>query len=253
MNGRYPGILALLSVLAACTGPVPQEPPAPTVHEPEGSAPLSYPQVDDLLQHDTLLIQTTFDLGDGTWVMVASHVEERRAGLRLYRFRTLADNSAQVLAVSSPGYDSETLYPTFFRHPLDSMAWLVLANVGERDSWGQKVFTLDERGFRDHGFLDLAMPETGQEGEERGTRLRNIAPYARCSAEGGVLQVRFVCDSVYLYDDLRGGLDRVMPAGSVRYLVPQEGRAVLWVDGEERRPSDSAASVSEAVLGPPAS
>jgi DNA-binding MarR family transcriptional regulator len=40
-----------------------------------GSAPFAFRAIEDNLRHDTLLIQTTFDLGDSTFVMVASPEE----------------------------------------------------------------------------------------------------------------------------------------------------------------------------------
>ena len=51
-----------------------------------------------------------------------------------------------MMAISSPAYDSWTMLPTFFpidtARPTDAM-W-VLANFGEKESWGQKLLWLDE-------------------------------------------------------------------------------------------------------------
>jgi hypothetical protein len=230
-----PFIPMVVLALAACTANLPEEGAGavPAVNDATTGGPLMYPQVDDNVRHDTLLVHTTFDLGDGTFVMVAEHIEGRRAGLRLYRYRTRADSSAEVIAVSSPGYDSETLFPMFFRHPADSNAWLVLANLGERESWGQKVFTLDQRGFTDQGFLDVAMPVVVDHGGGAEKRLMSIAGHARCSAVKDGVRITFACDKVHLYDDQRGKLDLEYAGHSVWYIIPAEGKAVLWVEGRE--------------------
>jgi hypothetical protein len=54
------------------------------------------------------------------------------------------------------------MLPTFFEDPRASSGHIILANFGERESWGQKVLSLNE-GFTDLGFLDVAYPEHMQE------------------------------------------------------------------------------------------
>ena len=133
--------------------------PEPTsVPEEQGEvwSRVDLPGLDDNVKHDTLLIQTTFDLGDSTYLMVASHVEETREGIRLYRYRVKPDSSAEVLSWSKPGYDSSTMLPTFFRSPDASQGWLLLANMGERESWGQEVFWLKDGAFIHMGYLSMA-------------------------------------------------------------------------------------------------
>lgn len=189
----------------------------------------------DNLRHDTLLIQTTFDLGDSTYVMVASNVMENFEGLRLYRYRFGAGDSVEMMAISPPAYDSWTMLPTFF--PLDTLApsdamW-VLANFGEKESWGQKLLLLDEE-FSDMGFLDAALPERVLEDDTLRLKRRNMAPFMRYSEHGDTAVWLFACDSVFLYDDQDGGQDRVLAAERVRYTFhPAEGLA-LWLDGRKR-------------------
>jgi hypothetical protein len=200
-----------------------------------GRAPFPFRQFDQNVQHDTLLVQTTFDLGDSTYVMVASNVEETFEGLRLIRYRFKPDSVVEVMAVSPPAYDSWTMLPTFF--PLDTIhpddANWVLANFGEKESWGQKLMLLD-RSFADMGFMDVALPERVLEDDTLRLKRRNVAPYMRYSEPGDTAVWLFACDSVYLYDDKQGQLDQVMDASRVRYTFHVDEGLALWVDGRKR-------------------
>ncbi len=214
-----------LLVLAAC---------APDDHaEVPGRGPHPFAQFDQNVFHDTLLVQTSFDLGDGTFVMVASHVEDTFEGLRLYRYGFGSDSTVEIRAVSTPGYDSWTLLPTFF--PVDSAAvdgplW-VMANMGEKESWGQKVMVLDS-SFRDIGFLDMAYPERVLEDDTLRLKRRNIAPFLRVDHTGDTAHWRFACDSVYLYDDQQGHRDRVVAAHRVGFISTTDGYTALQLDGQ---------------------
>ncbi|MEX1132617.1 MAG: hypothetical protein WEC15_05285, partial [Flavobacteriales bacterium] len=171
--------------------------------------------------------------------MVASNVDETYEGLRLYKYSLVGKEKQPLIhSSSSPGYDSWTLLPTFFMDPRQDSAYIALANTGERNSWGQKVLGMKD-GFTDLGFLDVAVPEWVDEGDTTLLRLRNIAPYTRCRAEGAGMSFLFECDSVYLYDDLRGGLDIVVPANWLRYTWTPEQGMVLWYQGEARTNTDA--------------
>lgn len=206
-----------------------------------GRPPHDFPMIEDNLQHDTLLIQATFDLGDSTFLMVASNAMDNFEGLRLYRYRFTAGDSVQMMAISPPAYDSWTMLPTFF--PLDTLApsdalW-VLANFGEKESWGQKLLLLDEE-FSDMGFLDAALPERVLEDDTLRLKRRNVAPFMRYSEHGDTAVWLFACDSVFLYDDQAGGRDRVLAADRVRCTFHGSEGLALWVDGRKRlvrRPS----------------
>lgn len=191
--------------------------------------------LDDQVRHDTLLIQVTFDLGDGTQVMVASHVDEKFEGLRLYRYRVLPDSQALVLKASGPAYDSWTMLPTFFRHPHDSAAWIILADLGERQSWGQKVFRLDAGGFNELGFLDVALPVSLPEADG-GAKLKGIGPVTRVMKDGDDILFRFQVPVIHLYDDLAGGIDLRMGGDRITYRWSPTLGMVLHVDGKPRRP-----------------
>jgi hypothetical protein len=200
-----------------------------------GRAPYPFEQFDQNVFHDTLLVQTSFDLGDSTYVMVAGNVEDSFEGLRLFRYRFTQDSAVEMMAVSAPAYDSWTMLPSFF--PIDTLAitdamW-VLANFGEKESWGQKVMLLDWE-FMDVGFMDVALPERVMEDDTLRLKRRNIAPYARYSEHGDTAVWRFDQDSVFLYNDQAGGTDLVMAASRIRYTYHVDEGLALWVDGQKR-------------------
>ncbi len=197
-----------------------------------GHGPHPFDQFDQNVWHDTLLVQTSFVLGDGSQLMVASHVEDTFEGLRLYRYTLRPDSSVQILAVSSPAYDSWTLLPTFF--PLDHTApegalW-VMANTGEKESWGQKLMLLDS-AFHDIGFLDMALPERVTEEDTMRLKRSSIAPFLRLTQQGDTAFWRFACDSVYLYDDQQGQRDRILEAHRVMFISTSSGYTALQLDG----------------------
>lgn len=200
-----------------------------------GAAPHEFAQVEDNLQHDTLLIQTTFDLGDSTYIMVASNVEETFDGLRLYRYRFFGpDSTFEMMAVSTPAYDSWTMLPTFFgTDSTDTHALWVLANFGEKESWGQKLLWLDW-DFTDMGFLEVALPERVMEDDTLRLKRRNIGPFTRVEEREDSTYFRFACDSVFLYDDQAGQVDQVLPSSAVHFTFHRDGGLVLWINGEAR-------------------
>ena len=199
----------------------------------QGMAPTNYAEVDDNFRHDTLLIQTTFDMGDGSFVMVAGNVNPTFEGIRLYRYNVRPDSTGEILAASSPGYDSWTMLPTFFPITDQAGEHLILANFGERESWGQKLIRMDA-GFTDLGFLDVAYPERMQEGDSSYVKRKNIGPYTRLSVKGDSAVFTFACDSLFLYDDMAGGFDLLVPAASVRYTWHPSTGLVIWRDGRPR-------------------
>ena len=230
-TGFFAWLGALLFVLGCTAAEKPAPTPASVIR---GSGPFAFPAIDDNLAHDTLLIQTTFDLGDMTYLMVASNMEETFEGLRLYRYRFAADSAVEMMAVSSPAYDSWTMLPTFFgADSTDTQALWVLANFGEKESWGQKLIWL-ERDFSDRGFMHVALPERVIEDDTLRLKRRNVAPHMRYSVQGDTSVWRFSCDSVFLYEDGSGGTDLIVAAPRVRYSYHRDQGLVLWVDGQAR-------------------
>ncbi len=112
----WSGIAVITCLVMSCTNEAPKNANTPE-DEPAlngFSGPLEYAVVPDNVVHDTLLVQVALNLQDGTNIMVASNIEEKFEGLRLYHYRALPDSSAEVLSVSVPAYDSWSMLPTFF-------------------------------------------------------------------------------------------------------------------------------------------
>lgn len=227
---RIPLILAAALLLAACDAGGPKESSASVVH---GEKAVAFGVVDDNIRHDTLLIQTTYDMGDSTYVMVASHVEPRFEGIRLYRYTLLPDSNARILSYSNGAYDSWTMLPTFFRIPDPPGTYLVLANFGERESWGQKLIYMDST-FTDLGFIDVAFPEQITEADTAFLKRTNIAPFARLALHNDTAVFTFDCDSLFLYDDMAGQNDLIVPAHTIRYTYHPDMGLELWRDGKRR-------------------
>lgn len=239
---RRPFPLAWLLVgLAACSAPerepLPETPRPPAVKELgpslEGAEAFpreDLPMVEDNVKDDTMLIQTTHDLGDGTFLMVARNVMENREGLRMYRYRPRPDSTAEVLAVSMPAYDSEVMLPTFFRtnNPADGV--IILANYGAAQSWGQNVFLLKEGEFRVLGWLDVALGSWKQSAEGNQRWLLGIGPETKVYGTANEFEFIFTSDSVFVYDDLQGGRELMYPSDRVRYRFNGE-EMLLYIDG----------------------
>ncbi len=233
--------LAGVALLAACGTPTPENgtsvgPSARTDSSGTVWHRVDLPGLDDNVKSDTLLIQTTFELPDGRFVMVAGPTDESsREGLHLYLYKPSTDSAANVVARSKPGYDSYTMLPTFFATENAADGMVVLANMGERDSWGQEVFCLKDDRFMHLGFLDVAL-RTWKSSDEGPVRvLGNIAPNARVSGGAGAFIITFDTDSVFLYDDLQGHAEVMLPAARVRYACT-EGKATLLLDGKPITP-----------------
>ena len=225
-------IVVVIALISCNTGTSPGETTGMTESTTAGPLwkLLDLPGLDDNVKHDTLLIQTTFDLGDGTFIMVASNKEETREGVRLCLYSPLADSSAEVIAFSKPGYDSETMLPTFFSTGKKEDGLILLANMGERESWGQEAFWLKDHTFNSLGFLDVAQRDWKTIDDSTFQWRTNIGPRAIVNGMNGNFSIRFSGDSLQQSDDLQGHQEVVLPTGSLRYQC-SEGKATLMING----------------------
>lgn len=233
-----------LGALMACGGGGKRPAPAVAAFDTTGMGNswrrLDLPVLDDNVRHDTLLIHTTYALGHGLFLMAARNKEDTRDGLRLYLYRPKADSSADVIASSSPGYDSYTLLPTFFAGADTADGFFILANEGEKQSWGQKLFWLKGRRFTDMGFLDVALRGWQTRDDSTYQWRTSIAMNAAITKVGpDEFQVRFTGDSLQLYDDLRGGSEVMFPSSAIMYDC-RPGKCVLYVRGEAVLPKEGA-------------
>jgi len=230
---KHSALYGSLLLVAGCG--IPDAPRSESRTDLDLGKPYPFPAIDDNIVHDTLLIQTTLDLGDSTYLMVASNVTETFEGLRLYRYRFAADSTVEMMIISPPAYDSWTMLPTCFpldtTHPAD-VVW-VLANFGERESWGQKIFLMD-RNFMDAGFMHVALPERVMEDDTLRLKRRNVAPHMRYSENADTAVWRFACDSVFVYDDGAGANDLIIAAPRIRYTYHRDQGLTLWMDGHAR-------------------
>jgi hypothetical protein len=234
-----------LVLMTACNGPVKENGTSavPTTQADTAASAwhhVELPGLDDNVKSDTLLIQTTFKLPDGRFVMVAGPMDEAsREGLHLYLYKPTVDSAAKVIARSKPGYDSYTMLPTFFATDNAADGLVLLANMGERDSWGQEVFWLKDDHFVHLGFLDVALRSWKSGGEGPVRVLSNIAPKARVAGAAGAFTITFDTDSVFLYDDLQGHAELMLPSSRVGYCYA-EGNATLLLDGKPVLPKQPA-------------
>lgn len=226
---HYAVISAML--VSSCTTRTEVKDPVPMIEH--GANPVAFVGLEDNIRHDTLLIQTTFDMGDSTYVMVAGNVNPTFEGIRLYRYKLRPDSNAQVLSYSTGGYDSWTMLPTFFPIPDPPGTYLVLANFGERESWGQKLIYMDS-SFTDLGFLDAAYPERISEADTAYLKRTNLGPYGRLALHNDTAVFTFECDSLFLYDDMAGHNDLIVPAHTIRYTYHPDTGLELWRDGQRR-------------------
>ncbi len=240
---NHPLTLLALALLAACSTPESSSAPAvpvaganslPTLAGARAFHRLDLPNLADNVRDDTLLIHTTYALGNGEFVMAAMNQAGSREGLRLILYRPRPDSSAEVLATSKPAYDSEVMLPTCFSSGDTADGLVLLANYGARDSWGQNVFLLKNHRFTDLGWLDVAGRtwEHGPDGLQQ--RRLNLAPMTGVSGGGGQFEFTFNTDSVLLYDDLAGSTEVMFPASRIRYRY-NGSKMQLLVDGQVRQ------------------
>lgn len=223
-------------LLIGCGGNAPEPAANTTIPAPDSTAALpawkvlDLPIMADNVRHDTLLVHTTYDLGDGLFLMAAQNNDYNKEGIRLYLYRPKADSSAEILACSKPGYDSETMLPTFFASGNKAEGLVIIANMGERQSWGQEAFWLKDNAIKSLGFLDVAVRDWKTVDDSTYQYRASIAPRTEVRGAEGTFEFRFTGDSLQLYDDLQGHMEVMLPASAVRYRSG-EGKATLIING----------------------
>lgn len=238
-------VFLLLSscALIACGGEAPpsaeNEQPAPATVSTLPASAKTYerndlPNLDDNVKHDTLLIYTTHALGDGTFVMAAKNKDAPDdGGLRLYLYRPKSDSSAEILASSKEGVGSYTMLPVYFRTSDPADGWIIVTNMGERQSWGQEAFWLKDGQFKHLGWIDVAKREWKTEDEGTTPWRTTIAPQVAVRGDNGRFEFSFTGDSVQIYDDLKGGSELMYPSSAVQYRY-DNGEWWLIVNGDQR-------------------
>jgi hypothetical protein len=237
-------VSAIVFLFIGCDGGGPEPAAVTTTPAPDSTAALpvwkvlDLPILPDNVRHDTLLVHTTYDLGDGLFLMAAQNNNYNKEGIRLYLYRAKADSSAEILAWSKPGYDSETMLPTFFTNGNKADGLVITANMGERQSWGQEAFWLKDKTIRSLDFLDVAVRGWKTVDDSTYQFRSSIAPRTEVRGGGGAFQFSFTGDSLQLYDDLQGHMEVMLPASAVRYRTG-EGKPTLIINGQPVVPAEA--------------
>ena len=173
--------------------------------------------IEDHFELDSILIHNTYELSIGHFMMVARATEESFTGLQMHLY-TLKDSLPIISASSTPAYDSWIYLPTFFVSP-DQQDTLLLAEIGERESWGARLLRIEDGVFEDLGFIDIALRDKkfDEELEKDVMFLKSVASNTSIREIGEDLIVSFGPEPLHIYDDQLGNSDTLYPADHVIY------------------------------------
>lgn len=173
--------------------------------------------IEDHFELDSILIHNTYELSEGQFMMVSRSTEESFEGLQMHLY-TLKDSLPIISASSTPAYDSWIYLPTFFISP-DQQDTLLMAEIGERESWGARLLRIEDGAFVDLGFIDIAIrgSKFDEELETDVLFLKSVAPNTTIRSQSEILFVSFGPESVHIYDDQKGNADTLYPADQVKY------------------------------------
>jgi len=173
--------------------------------------------IEDHFELDSILIHNTYELSEGHFMMVSRSTEESFEGLRMHLY-TLKGSLPIISASSTPAYDSWIYIPTFFISP-DEQDTLLMAEIGERESWGARLLRIENGAFVDLGFIDIALrgSKFDEDLEMDVMVLKSVAPNTNIRSQGELLIVSFGPEPVHVYDDQMGNADTLYPADKVQY------------------------------------
>lgn len=158
-----------------------------------------------------------FQLDEHYSLAVAQPSEDNFEGVRLQLIKQKKNGQHKVVNESSPGYDSAMLYPTFFKS--DEGEYIILANMGVQDSWGNKVFSLIKNQIDDLGYIDMATTKRREFPDENGnmSSAANIAEVTKITNVSGELRFDFEGDKLLLFKDDSGNHDIKFQSGDYYY------------------------------------
>ena len=166
----------------------------------------------------SFVYQVVFQIETNLFLAVAQPTKLDREGVRLQLIEKKGDNKFKLLGSSSPAYDSPMLFPNFFKNDLGQI--IIMANMGEEESWGAKVYYIGGKKIKDIGFVDIANVERRQFPKEDGSMesYRPIVPSTKITSNNSGLTFSFEGKKMVLYDDLNGNLEVIFSKGEYEYL-----------------------------------
>jgi|GEM_PF-6889520 len=187
---------------------------------------IDFPEVDVDPGNDSLWYHLVLDIPGDKWLAVAQPTNENnRRGIRMQLMSMNVDSTFSVHTESSPGYDSAKLFPTFFKDAQGRL--IILADTGERQSWGQKVYLLNNERFEDLGFLDVGTVAYTEEDGQQILAPTTIAERVTIEQTKKGLEFRFSGKDLVLFDDGKGNLDTIIDASSICYRLNKRGKFTL--------------------------
>jgi len=213
-------------VLLSCGGPTGQE----ALEAEKRSSivgpftPVSYTELELDPGNDSLWYHLVLDIpGDLDFAIAQPTEETNRFGIRFQLLDNKADGTFECKGESSPAYDSAKLFPTFFKNQAGQH--IILADTGEKVSWGQKVYLLDNGTFYDLGFIDMGTVDyaTNLESDSLELSPQSIAPRLKIEDSKKGLEFRVDGETMVLYDNGKGKLNQVVSCNKWHYLLNKKG------------------------------
>lgn len=136
---------------------------------------------------------------------LSEHDTEPDSGLRLL----VLDQNDKLIFRSKGQYDSNILKPKFYRLD-DQSPIIILAEIGNEYSWGNIIFSMDEKGVKEIGEIDLAGINTQL------NEYADISKVTKIEKVGNNLIFRFDSDSVIVNPGGRN--EKVVASKGYRYI-----------------------------------
>ncbi len=231
-------LLAIIAILFSCAenknadskkqdSPIVKE----RVNVPPISGPLelvTFEELDLDPGNDSLWYHLVIDIpGQQHLAIAQATAETNRNGIRMQLLTMNADSTFSCNAESSPGYDSSKMFPTFYQNKTGQL--LILCDTGERDSWGQKIYLLDNGRFYDIGFIDAGTVHYTENSDSGEMELspKTIASNVKISHDFDGIRFDFDTEEFILFDDGHDNLNQQVKGKDWRYTYSNDGQWTL--------------------------
>lgn len=165
---------------------------------------------------DSVWYHNLYKLGKNKVLGIAQPIIESKKGIRLQLLKLESDSNVTLISESQGAFDSYVYLPTFFQNG-DEL--LMLVNTGYTDSWGNRIVRLKDDSFEELGYIDAGIAIRTEEPNEYDSLyyvFGNIANCARISMNA--VEISFDCDSLVLFDDGKGNLNRIIGGHGMKYV-----------------------------------